>query len=122
MVIEAWFVASAAFGAAAALSIARARSVIKGGVYHSDIATTVAKYVDRLRGDIAAASLLGLLGVVAVVSQRLDHGQVGWFSYAFVSTMFVFLCGGFHSQATTRKLFERAMHASGPAADGGSPA
>jgi hypothetical protein len=120
VVAEGWFVALAAFGVAAALSIARARSVIKAGVYHADIRAVVTKYVDRMRVDIGAASLLGLLGVAAVVCQRLNHGRIGWFSYAFIGAMILFLCGGFHSQARTRKQFEAAILS--PATGGGSPA
>lgn len=108
-VTEAWFVASAVFGASAALSVARARSIIARGHYDSDICPVVDAYVRRLRGDVIAASIIAVLGVGSAIYQRVDHGQVSWISYTAVSLMMAFFCGGFYSHARTRLSFQVAM-------------
>lgn len=109
-VTEAWFVASAGFGVSAALSIARARSVVMRGDYNDDIKQTIDEYTDRLVFDIVGASATAVIGIVAFILERLNRGQVMWFSYMFVGLMIACFCIGFGSHATTRKKFETALH------------
>lgn len=106
---EAWFISSAVFSMAAALSIARARSLIIGGSYDPGISPVVDAYVRRLRGDTISASALALVGTSAAIYQQVNHGIISWFSYVGVGLILAGLCGGFHSQARTRISFHAAI-------------
>lgn len=103
------FVASAVFGALAALSVVRARSVIVRGDYAVEIRAVVASYVRRLRSDALAAAAVGLVGALAAVGAGVGPASVSWLDYVAVGLMITGFGGGFYSHARTRRSFHAVM-------------
>ncbi|MER7839749.1 hypothetical protein ABTY98_28650 [Streptomyces sp. NPDC096040] len=105
-IVQWWFFGMAGVGGFAAIAIMRARHLVKGSSYETDLGRAISYYKERLKSDAMGASLLALISSLAgsLVASGVIHLTSAW-TYVFVSAAVAVLAiGVWMHHITGRKL------------------